>query len=347
MVYDYDANGSLTGKRDANGFSVYGYDGGNRLVSAITPSANIGYRYDADGIRQSQTVNGVVTRFVVDPTAKYAQVLEERSGGDDVLYLLGDDRIARTQGGATHYLHVDGLGSTRALSTSAGQASDRWWYEAFGEVESSTGTSANTFLFAGEQLDPNLGYYYLRARYMDPSNGRFTQMDVFSGFSSDPVSLHKYLYANANPVVYVDPSGHFAIAMQGFFISSISIAAIITVAKVVVVIIVGVGVALLMADVISNIIQDAWMASSNAQTAAQEAQRQAEYDVMKRLSDNPPPDPGGKCGPLSRAIHHAAAVITRYKAWDAKWFPGRHTQKISDWENRLKNLKDEHNRKCT
>lgn len=347
VVYDYDDNGSLTGKRDANGFSVYGYDGGNRLVSAITPSANIGYRYDADGIRQSQTVNGVVTRFVVDPTAKYAQVLEERSGGDDVLYLLGDDRIARTQGGATHYLHVDGLGSTRALSTSAGQASDRWWYEAFGEVESSTGTSANTFLFAGEQLDPNLGYYYLRARYMDPSNGRFTQMDVFSGFSSDPVSLHKYLYANANPVVYVDPSGHFAIAMQGFFISSISIAAIITVAKVVVVIIVGVGVALLMADVISNIIQDAWMASSNAQTAAQEAQRQAEYDVMKRLSDNPPPDPGGKCGPLSRAIHHAAAVITRYKAWDAKWFPGRHTQKISDWENRLKNLKDEHNRKCT
>ena len=346
VAYDYDANGSLVGKRDAAGNSVYTYDGGNRLVNAITPTSIMSYRYDAEGIRQSQTVNGATTRFVVDPTARHAQVLEERGGGADVLYLLGDDRIARSQSGTIQYLHADGLGSTRALSTSAGQASDRWWYEAFGEVESSTGNSGNTFLFAGEQLDPNLGYYYLRSRYMDPSNGRFTQMDVFAGFNSDPVSLHKYLYANASPVVYVDPSGNFAITMQGFFFSTFSIAALIPVAKLVVAIIVGVGVALLMAEVISNIIQDAMMASSNAQSAAEAAQRQAEYDVMKRLSDNPPP-PGGGCGPLSRAIHHALAVITRYKAWDARWFPGRHAQKIADWEKRLQNLKDEHNRKCT
>jgi RHS repeat-associated protein len=172
------------------------------------------YRYDANGIRQSQTVNGVTTRFVVDPTAQYAQVLEERSPAGNVLYLLGDDRIARTQGGTTHYLHSDGLGSTRVLSTATGQAADRWWYEAFGEVESSTGNSGNAFLFAGEQLDPNLGHYYLRARYMDPGNGRFTQMDAFSGYDTDPVSLHKYAYANASPVSYRDPSGYATLLDQ-------------------------------------------------------------------------------------------------------------------------------------
>jgi RHS repeat-associated protein len=210
--YAYDANGSLTGKQDAAGTSVYSYDGDRRLVDAITPNAGMSYRYDANGIRQSQTVNGVTTRFVVDPTAQYAQILEERSNTGNVLYLLGDDRIARTQGGTTHYLHADGLGSTRLLTTSTGLGADRWWYEAFGKVETSTGSSGNTFLFAGEQLDPNLGHYYLRARYMDPGNGRFTQMDVFSGYDTDPVSLHKYLYANGSPVSYRDPSGYVTVA---------------------------------------------------------------------------------------------------------------------------------------
>jgi hypothetical protein len=33
-------------------------------------------------------------------------------------------------------------------------------------------------------------------------------MDAYQGSVYDPVSLHKYLYANANPVMYSDPSGY-------------------------------------------------------------------------------------------------------------------------------------------
>ena len=43
---------------------------------------------------------------------------------------------------------------------------------------------------------------------MDPSTGTFISMDSYQGSIYDPVTLHKYLYANANPVMYTDPSGY-------------------------------------------------------------------------------------------------------------------------------------------
>lgn len=43
---------------------------------------------------------------------------------------------------------------------------------------------------------------------MNPSSGIFISMDSYQGSIYDPVTLHKYLYANANPVMYTDPSGY-------------------------------------------------------------------------------------------------------------------------------------------
>jgi len=57
--------------------------------------------------------------------------------------------------------------------------------------------------------------HYLRARYYDQGVGRFTQMDTWMGVSSDPVTLHKYLYANVDPANMVDPTGNFSIGSFG------------------------------------------------------------------------------------------------------------------------------------
>jgi len=75
-----------------------------------------------------------------------------------------------------------------------------------------------SLLYAGEMFDTNSQMYYLRARYYDTLTGRFNRMDPFAGNNRDPQSLHKYLYANCNPVNGVDPTGE-----MGFFSLSFSI----------------------------------------------------------------------------------------------------------------------------
>src|SRR4051812_34647830 len=44
-------------------------------------------------------------------------------------------------------------------------------------------------------------------RWMDTRTGRFHTLDKFEGKTSEPLSLHKYLYAQDNPVNLLDPSG--------------------------------------------------------------------------------------------------------------------------------------------
>ncbi|GBC61020.1 Rhs family protein [Desulfonema ishimotonii] len=174
------------------------------------------FLFDADGIRVSAETDGNVTDYLVDKNRDYAQVLEERdgSGGLIVSYVYGDDLIRQKRGDAFSYYQYDGQLSTRQLTDGSGNVTDTCIYDAFGEVLSQSGNTENSYLYTGEQYDPNAEFYYLRARYYDPAGGRFLSSDPYAGRQSEPVTLHKYLYANANPVMYNDPSGKISIAMD-------------------------------------------------------------------------------------------------------------------------------------
>jgi RHS repeat-associated protein len=62
-------------------------------------------------------------------------------------------------------------------------------------------------VYRGEQYDPDLGLYYLRARYYNPQTGRFLNRDPADGAPNDPKTLHKYLYAGGDPINALDPTG--------------------------------------------------------------------------------------------------------------------------------------------
>ena len=61
--------------------------------------------------------------------------------------------------------------------------------------------------FIGYLKDPESGLYYAKARYYDPRIARFATQDPEEGNVMQPPSLHLYLYAYANPTVFVDPTG--------------------------------------------------------------------------------------------------------------------------------------------
>jgi RHS repeat-associated protein len=118
-------------------------------------------------------------------------------------FLYGLDLISATDhAGATSYYLTDGLGSTRALTDSAGAVTDTYSYDVYGAVRAQTGATNNDFRFTGEHADDNAnrGLYYLRARHYDPALGRF--------LSKDPVPfVNRYAYVLNNPANLVDPSG--------------------------------------------------------------------------------------------------------------------------------------------
>lgn len=76
-------------------------------------------------------------------------------------------------------------------------------------------------------------------------------------------------------------------------------------------------------------------------------QRQQEYERAKDFCNSPPPDTENECSDLSKKIDHAEQCIKLYEEWDSRWQPGRHRDnRIAEWNNRVRNYKEEHKRKC-
>ena len=88
-----------------------------------------------------------------------------------------------------------------------GNSVDRYDYEAFGKLVERAGTDPQPYLFAGESLDPNIRVV-LQPRTVDgPRRGAVRKCRCIDGFGRNPESLHKYLYAELEPVRATDPSG--------------------------------------------------------------------------------------------------------------------------------------------
>jgi RHS repeat-associated protein len=127
-------------------------------------------------------------------------------------YTYGSDLISEDQWTGTAWVvsfyGYDGHGNVRYLTDTNSAVTDTYDYDAFGTLIAHSGTTPNNYFYCGEQFDADLGLYYNRARYLDVDSGRFWTTDESEGKRLDPLSLHKFLFANDCPVNLRDRSGH-------------------------------------------------------------------------------------------------------------------------------------------
>ncbi len=119
-----------------------------------------------------------------------------------------DALLSQTVDGTKVYFVTDALGSVYAAVQEDGTVAHKASYDAYG-AKTETGATSTPWGYTGRRHDAGTGLQYSRARYYEPTTGRFLAKDRAPrspGFSAP------YGYGEGIPTMLRDPSGHFSIA---------------------------------------------------------------------------------------------------------------------------------------
>ena len=202
------------GDNQLNDNVVNHYNALNQLTETLTKNYKVSFTYDAEGLRTGKTVNGEKTIYVWDGD----QVVMELSKGGAVQkrYIRGNDLVYADKGENTEktYYVTDMHGNVVQLLDESGNVTKTYEYDSFGNEVKPEKKDENPYRYCGEYYDKETEEVYLRARYYEPSVGRFITRDTYTGESDEPLSLHLYTYCENDGVNAWDPSGHYKIKMK-------------------------------------------------------------------------------------------------------------------------------------
>lgn len=196
------------GDNQLNDNVVNHYNALNQLTETLTKNYKVSFTYDAEGLRTGKTVNGEKTIYVWDGE----QVVMELSKGGAVQkrYIRGNDLVYADKGENTEKTNyvTDMHGNVVQLLDESGNVTKTYEYDSFGNEVKPEKKDENPYRYCGEYYDKETEEVYLRARYYQPSVGRFITRDTYTGESDEPLSLHLYTYCENDGVNAWDPSGH-------------------------------------------------------------------------------------------------------------------------------------------
>jgi RHS repeat-associated protein len=234
LGFCYDAWGDLTASSPSTPDSsalrptTYTVDAAGRMLSIDDGNSahRVSFVLDALGRHASQTIgvdpNAVTTTYAYLGTSN---TVSSMSVGTSVTTTSLIDAIGNRLGQGTPsafggYLIADLHGNIVAAVSAGGSPTllSAYRYDAYGETCGSwtadSGSLSVPWRFGGRLLESISGtttdLYDFGARSYDPSLGAFTSFDSVSGSAGNPLTLNRYLYANANPATLVDPDGHAA-----------------------------------------------------------------------------------------------------------------------------------------
>jgi RHS repeat-associated protein len=204
-VYQYDLDGNLISTTGPSGTTTFTYDSKSQLVHANSGTDSWTFDYDAFGNRIASTFNGQRTDFLVDPTG-IGSVTAESTGASTTHYLYGTGLAGRTDAAGTAFFNFDAAGNTAELTGTGGSILGQYAYDPFGTVIASNSSDPNAYQFGGKYGLPTdaTGLVFMRARYYDPTAGRFISADPLRLATGDP---NLYRYASNSPAEFADPTG--------------------------------------------------------------------------------------------------------------------------------------------
>ena len=220
--YVYNSKNQLTERRDGTGSWRYEFDSQGNLLKESGPKETLRYEYnprnqqskvhlgecciqenlyDGENLRAGMIEHGKRRTFLF----MNREIVAELNASDtpESRFIRGYGAAALEHNGKQYGIHHDEQLSTGWITGADGTVENAYEYDAFGNLLRSQGNVPNRLLYGGQQYDPEVGQYYLRARYYNPVVGRFTQEDPYRGDG-----LNLYAYCANNPVTYSDPSGY-------------------------------------------------------------------------------------------------------------------------------------------
>jgi RHS repeat-associated protein len=205
-------------------------DGDGLLTQAELAGGSSPFRADTDGdgvadaleLAQGTDPRGAATTTPDDPdgdglsdAAELARGTDPDSDDTDGDGIPdGEDSAPRL--GIT-FLHTDQLSSGVLATSARGEVIRRAVYRPFGATVAQSASAAGgaaavgetpRFGFTGQRSEAGVGLYDYRARFYDPTLGRFLQADTVVPDPSDGQSLNRYSYVRNNPISRNDPSGN-------------------------------------------------------------------------------------------------------------------------------------------
>jgi RHS repeat-associated protein len=213
--YTFDKNGNLTSLKKNNKTTNYIFDAANRLISVTGGGVNSTFTYDGDGNRVAQKVgSSPAYTYLNDIATGFATVLDENGPDGHIQYVRGRGLISASSPAFTYFYHYDAQSTVAGLTDSLGKVVKRYDYDVWGvptgAVPSNKVGTQNKWSYTGEALDPGTNLIYLRARYYDPTIGRFISRDPFGGYERVPITANRFIYTRDNPATLTDRTGLYA-----------------------------------------------------------------------------------------------------------------------------------------
>ncbi|GMK38808.1 hypothetical protein PCCS19_18620 [Paenibacillus sp. CCS19] len=229
-VYNYDTQGNRQTLQSDQLITpdtgTYAYDAWNRLTSVTSSDGHqVKYTYNGDDLLVGRTENGVTTRYYYLGSDIIAEGTVAANGSVTITssYIRGNGLISKIDASTNMegYYLFNGHGDVMEMRDATGLLINAYDYDIWGNPIASTeqtsyaaGTMTNQFRYSGEFWDDSTDLQYLRARWYDPSVGRFINEDTYKGSLTNPLTLNFYTYVENNPLISIDPSGNMSCSSQ-------------------------------------------------------------------------------------------------------------------------------------